>query len=372
MQTNLKPSQILELVNQNGSPLQLFSQAVFVENYKLLQANLPMVKLHFAIKSLPYLPALKAINQIGGYYDVATSGEIELLKQGNLSPETSSDKNKFIHTHPIKTLREIQIALDFGIQVFVVDNLEELKKFESFKLEGREFKLMLRIAFSNKEVSCDLSYKFGIELDEMPKILTILSYAKLKNINICGLCFHIGSGLSHSDLFVASLKKIAKLYKEIKNNELADFKVLDIGGGFPCSNQKDFSIESYCKPICEYLTKEFKDYEIWAEPGRFISASSCISIASIVGKTTKNHNGQSVNWYYLDDGLYNSLAGLIYDHGKFEVTFVKQNSKNGNKDEVNFLSILAGPTCDSIDVFGQGLMLPNLEIGDFTTSATTY
>jgi ornithine decarboxylase len=62
-------------------------------------------------------------------------------------------------------------------------------------------------------------------------------------------------------------------------------------------------------------------------------------------------------WYYLDDGLYGSYSGQLFDHAKYPVTTLRQEGEQ-------FPSVLAGPTCDSIDVIDDNIMLPELEVGD--------
>jgi ornithine decarboxylase len=62
-------------------------------------------------------------------------------------------------------------------------------------------------------------------------------------------------------------------------------------------------------------------------------------------------------WYYLDDGLYGSYSGQLFDHAKYPVESLKEGTEK-------FPSVLAGPTCDSIDVIAENLMLPQLKAGD--------
>ena len=62
-------------------------------------------------------------------------------------------------------------------------------------------------------------------------------------------------------------------------------------------------------------------------------------------------------WYYLDDGLYGSYSGQLYDHARYPV----ESLRNGGQ---RFPAVLAGPTCDSIDVIAENLMLPALKAGD--------
>jgi ornithine decarboxylase len=62
-------------------------------------------------------------------------------------------------------------------------------------------------------------------------------------------------------------------------------------------------------------------------------------------------------WYYLDDGLYGSYSGQLFDHARYPVEALRQS-------ELKLPSVLAGPTCDSIDVIAENLMLPQLKAGD--------
>ena len=62
-------------------------------------------------------------------------------------------------------------------------------------------------------------------------------------------------------------------------------------------------------------------------------------------------------WYYLDDGLYGSYSGQLYDHARYPVESLRTGG-------TLLPSVLAGPTCDSIDVIAENLMLPQLKAGD--------
>ncbi len=62
-------------------------------------------------------------------------------------------------------------------------------------------------------------------------------------------------------------------------------------------------------------------------------------------------------WYYLDDGLYGSYSGQLFDHARYPVEALREGSER-------LPSVLAGPTCDSIDVIAENLMLPQLRAGD--------
>src|SRR5437773_12287986 len=62
-------------------------------------------------------------------------------------------------------------------------------------------------------------------------------------------------------------------------------------------------------------------------------------------------------WYYLDDGLYGSYSGQVFDHARYPVEALRDG-------EERLPSVLAGPTCDSMDVIAENLMLPPLNPGE--------
>ncbi|MBL7827278.1 MAG: hypothetical protein JNJ57_11645, partial [Saprospiraceae bacterium] len=109
------------LAKAHGTPLLIFSPQAIIRQYRKLQTALPQVKHHYALKALPYEGCVQAITSCGGYFDVASIGEMEIIKQN--APEKLSTS---IYTHPIKTKQDIESALEYGIQTMVADNMEEL------------------------------------------------------------------------------------------------------------------------------------------------------------------------------------------------------------------------------------------------------
>ena len=62
-------------------------------------------------------------------------------------------------------------------------------------------------------------------------------------------------------------------------------------------------------------------------------------------------------WFYLDDGVYGSFSGQIYDHARYPLHALREGGQK-------VPAVLAGPTCDSIDVIDDQIELPLLEVGD--------
>lgn len=331
-----------ELVEQYGSPLLVLDCNVLRGRYRALQEALPGVGLFYAIKSLPERAALAALAAEGANFDIATSGEIELLRSIGADPAAT------IHTHPIKRDRDIRDALDFGCTTFVVDNIDELAKFETYRSVAQ---LLLRVSFRGKEVKSDLSRKFGCDLRDVPWMLT---QAAAMGIEVVGLSFHVGSQSANSDAHVAAVRACREFFGNTTLAGAEHLRILDIGGGFPADySGNGLDLAAFCRPINEALAVYPESVRIIAEPGRVLSAPSIRSISSVIGRARRG----DATWYYLDDGVYGAYSGQIFDHVHYPITVF------GDSKET-CCAVLAGPTCDSIDVMLEGAQLPALEIGD--------
>jgi ornithine decarboxylase len=62
-------------------------------------------------------------------------------------------------------------------------------------------------------------------------------------------------------------------------------------------------------------------------------------------------------WYYLDDGVYGSFSGQLYDHTRYPLIPL---DARGEPEP----SVLAGPTCDSVDVIAEDFPVGELCMGD--------
>jgi ornithine decarboxylase len=331
-----------ELVEHYGSPLLVLDCNVLRRQYRTLQAALPGVSLFYAIKSLPERAALAALAAEGANFDIATTGEIELLRSIGADPAAT------IHTHPIKRDRDIRDALEFGCSTFVVDNIDELAKFEKHRCSA---KILLRVSFRGTDVKSDLSRKFGCAPRDVPWLLT---QAAALGIQVVGLSFHVGSQSANSDAHVAAVRACRDFYGSTTLAGAEHLHILDIGGGFPADySGTGLDLASFCRPINEALAAYPEHVRIIAEPGRVLSAPSMRSISTVIGRARRG----DATWYYLDDGVYGAYSGQVFDHVHYPITVF-------GDAQATSMAVLAGPTCDSVDVVLEGARLPLLEIGD--------
>lgn len=337
-----EPEQVRRLVAEFGSPLLIVDCARARNQYRKLRRALPGVDLHYALKPLPHAAIVQTVLELGGWLDLATTGEVQLARRLGV------DAARCIHTHPIKRDMDIRNALDYGVRTFVADNPDEVRKFKPY---AKQVALLLRVSFRSPGAVCDLSRKFGCDPEDA---VALAGLAAGLGIDVQGFSFHVGSQAADALKHVEAIEACGRLLAEARRGKLGTLDTLDIGGGFPIEyTQRTPEIGRFCAPIRHALAQLPKRLRIIAEPGRYIAGPSALGVATVMGRAKREGHW----WYYLDDGLYGSYSGQLYDHARYPVEALRQG-------EPLLPSVLAGPTCDSIDVIAENLMLPELKAGD--------
>ena len=335
---------IRQLLNQKDltTPVLLLSRGEIGRNFDALSKALPRVKIHYAVKPNNHEAVITEVFNRGGNFDVCSAGEIDMVMKTGIDPAT------LVHSHPIKSLPEFDYAVGKGLEIFVVDNIEEIRKLKRYK---KKLKILVRYRINtNTNAVVNLQYKFGCQADDVIEFARLI---KQTGHDFYGLCFHIGSQCICPENYVTAISVAHDL---INNLDQAGFnmRMLDIGGGFPVQYAQSVpAIDEFCKPIAEALDKHIRPgINVVSEPGRYIAASPATLICSIIGKSIRDGKV----WYYLDDGLYSTFSGIVYDQCQYPVVTDIEGPQR--------LSVLAGPTCDSFDVMYDGLMIPEHNIGD--------
>ncbi len=329
---------------QLRTPMLLLSRSAIAWNYRALKKALPRVKIHYAIKPNNHQAFLDEIYRQGGSFDVCSAGEIKLVTETTgINPAT------LIHSHPIKSIEEFDFAVANGLETFVVDNADEIQKLKRYTHKKLKILIRFRIVTNTKAV-INLQYKFGCTVAD---VLPLARLIEESGHEFYGLCFHLGSQCIYNENYVKAIEAAHSLITEL---DMAGFntRLLDIGGGFPVEYIEPVpAIDEFCQPIAQALDKHIRPgISIVSEPGRFIAATPVTLVTTVVGKAWRDGKV----WYYLDDGLYSTFSGMLYDHCQYPVVC----NRSGEK----LLSVLAGPTCDSFDVLYDGLMIPEHEVGD--------
>jgi ornithine decarboxylase len=336
-------------VRDHGSPLLVLDCDRIRTQYRRLSAALPGVDLHYAMKALAHPAVIATLNDEGSFFDVSATGEIDLLAAMGIGAD------RLVHSHPIKRQGDIRDAIERGCRTFVVDNPEEMAKFVP---QGRDVSLILRVGFRSADAVVDLSRKFGCAPEDA---FDLLALGQRLQLSINGLSFHVGSQCGSSAAHVAAIDGCLALIDRARAAGHPAIRLLDLGGGFPASYTKEVAtIDRFCGPIRAALSMVPGNVRVIAEPGRYLAAPAMKGIVTVVGKARR----AGVFWYYLDDGVYGSFSGKVYDGARYPLRAITENVGPFHR------SVLAGPTCDSVDVIAEGISLPELAIGDLIVAGS--
>lgn len=328
------------LAEKYGTPLLVLSLEQIEHNYRFLAEHLPGVKLYYAVKANPDEQIVRTLASLGSCFDVASDGEMLALTEMGIASD------RMVYANPFKTHNGLAVAKRTGVNKFTFDSESEIYKMAKAVPGGS---VLLRVRVDNPKALVDLNKKFGAHPDDALRLLKI---ARTQGLDVAGLCFHVGSQSLSADAYVDAIRICRRLFNEAADEGL-NLRILDIGGGFPIpAIGTEIDIVALTKTISDNLAEHFPATEIWAEPGRFICGTAVNLITRVIG--TQQRNNQQ--WYFLDDGLYGTFSGVIFDHWDFELI----SFKAGEQIPATF----AGPSCDSLDVMFRDKLTVPLDMDD--------
>ena len=357
-----------QLAKKHGTPLLVIDHKVIRQNYLTLRKHLPRVGLYYAIKANPEPSIIKTLAPLNAGYDVASLQEYQMVID-NVPSSEKADLEAFIYDRiivantikPVETLKH----LAHHRTLMTYDNPEELRKIRKYCPDAG---LICRIKVANVGSVVELSSKFGVEPGDATDLI---AEAFDLGLTVEGVSFHVGSQCLNIDNYVNALEASAGIFSEVSSRG-HKLKLLNIGGGFPVPyDDAVVPFPELARKLRSEIDRLFpKEVEIVAEPGRFIAATAATLIAKVIGRSLRD--GKMV--YYIDDGVYNTLSGVVFDHIPYHFRSFKRGATH--------LSAVVGPTCDAFDTISTAENLPDLKVDDLlyvknigaysSASATTF
>ncbi|HXW98598.1 MAG TPA: type III PLP-dependent enzyme [Methanomicrobiales archaeon] len=344
-----------ELAAGHGTPIFVIDHAKIRENYKEFRSHLPSVQVYYAVKANSDPRIVKTLFDLGCSFDVASMPEFMLVFE-NIRDMPDKERqdwiwDKIIYANTIKPVETLE-ALDQYKPLVTFDNLEELGK---IRKHAPNAGLVLRLRVPNTGSMVELSSKFGAHPGEAVDL--ILEAFRL-GLVVEGLSFHVGSQCTNFANYVQALEISANIIKETEERADQKIRILDIGGGFPVKyNPEVKSLRTLTRKLNSEIKRLFTpDTQILAEPGRFMVANACTLVSKVIGKAVRDGK----KCYYINDGIYHTYSGQIFDHCIYPVHAFREGETQ--------ISAVFGPTCDAFDTVTLGADLPELEIGDLVYS----
>lgn len=338
----------LELMPHDGPCLVMDLDRVR-QNYEAFTRAMPDTRVFYAIKANPAPRILCLLAELGSCFDAASLNEVHMA----LAAGATADRIAFSNT--IKRERDIAAAYRLGVRQFAFDCDAELEKIARAAPGSR---VVCRLLCDGEGADWPLSKKFGCGADMAGRLL---EKAHALGLQAHGLAFHVGSQQPNPGMWDGALETCAGLFRRLGERGI-EMKMVNLGGGFPARYLRDVpQVDAYGQAITHSLKQHFGNRipETIIEPGRGLVGDAGV-IRSEILLISQKHDDDPTRWVYLDIGKFGGLAETIDESIRYPI-------RTAHDGDTLAPVVLAGPTCDSVDVMYEKDPYPlplSIEIGE--------
>lgn len=339
------------------TPCLIIDLDIIKKNYDDLRKYFPFAKIYYAVKANPDDAVVSLLSDLGSNFDVATRYELDQLLRLGVSPDRMSFGNT------IKKEKDIAYFYEKGVRLYATDSISDIDKIARAAPGSRVF---FRLLTEGLGADWPLSRKFGSHPDLARQLIkTAIRFG----IVPYGISFHPGSQQRDVGQWSTALTTASQLMAWARDDLKVEMKMINMGGGFPANYiEPTDTLGQYADDIKRFLDNSFKNEwpeEIIIEPGRSMAGDAGVIVAEIINIAKKSVH-ERYPWVFLDIGKFGGLIETLDEAIKYPICF------EGEGTAVDV--ILAGPTCDSMDILyekTQYMMPETARIGDRVFILTT-
>ena len=350
----LSGTPLAPLAAQFGSPLYVYSCAHISSQIQRLQSAFSKLNplICYAVKANMNTHVIRHVASHGVGADVVSAGELRRALAGGVSPE------KIVFAGVAKQPTELEAGLAANILQFNVESWAELEALNATAGRlGKVAPVALRV---NPDVDAQTlakittgsrGNKFGLPFDDIPTLVQQMQ--SLPHVRLEALAMHIGSQLFKMQPFNDAYKRLAELTRHLAS-EGTVLKRLDMGGGLGIPYAPDDGEGPDPVDLAAAAAEHLAPLGLptIVEPGRFVVGNSGVMIAEVVyTKDSYDHR-----FLLLNAGMNDLMRPALYE-GYHHILPLQQSTAQPVPQEI------AGPICESTDVFAKQRMLPPLEEG---------
>ncbi len=339
------------------TPCLIIDLDIIKKNYDDLVKYFPFAKIYYAVKANPDDAVVSLLAALGSSFDVATRFELDQLLRLGVSPDRMSFGNT------IKKEKDIAYFYEKGVRLYATDSITDIDKIARAAPGSKVF---FRLLTEGLGADWPLSRKFGSHPDLARQLIkTAIRFGLVPH----GISFHPGSQQRDVGQWSTALTTASQLMAWARDDLKVDMKMINMGGGFPANYvEPTDTLGQYADDIKRFLDNCFKNdwpEEIIIEPGRSMAGDAGVIVAEIINIAKKSVH-ERYPWVFLDIGKFGGLIETLDEAIKYPILF------EGEGTAVDV--ILAGPTCDSMDILyekTQYMMPETARIGDRAYILTT-
>lgn len=306
----------------------------------------------FASKAFPCTAVLSLFAQEGLWCDVASGGELHLALNAGFQAQ------RILMHGNAKSVHELQMALEAGVGLIVIDNFDEIDRLAALAAPERPQRVLMRVTpdvrgDTHEKISTgQANSKFGFSMDDVPA--AVERVRSVDGLELDGLHAHIGSQLFE----LAPFERAAAALSAI-----GTFPTWDLGGGLGVAytqEQQPPEIEDY---VCAVVRAAHANglptsARLLIEPGRSLTANAGVTLY-----TVESIKRNVSTWVAVDGGMSDNLRPMLYG----AVYEAHVASRLGGDVQC----VLAGKHCESGDVIVSQALLDDPRPGDVVVTPAT-
>ena len=361
MSNPFSPAQLWALADQFGTPLWVYDAATIRQRIAQV-SNFETIR--FAQKACSNIHILKLMREQGVKVDAVSRGEIlRALAAGYVA---GGEPSEIVFTADLFDAATLDCVVEHGVPVNAgsIDMLHQL----GARSPGHAVWLRINPGFGHghsiKTNTGGEHSKHGIWHTDLPAALDAIKQHGLK---LVGLHMHIGSGVDYSHL----QEVCGAMVNLVRTAHAAghDLHAISAGGGLSIpyrsgdpvvDTQHYHGLWDAARQQAEAIVGHKLGLEI--EPGRFLVAESGV----LLGQVRATKNAGSNHFVLVDTGFNELMRPSMY--GSYHAMSVLRRDGTQAAEQP---SVVAGPLCESGDVFTQGdggvvlpRDLPAAQVGD--------
>ena len=352
-----------DLVAQAGrTPLFVYSADLLRQRAAALRAAMPeQLALHFAVKANPYAPVLQVMSELVDGFDIASAGELALVRAAGIDPALIS------FAGPGKRDDELEAAIAAGVTLNLESEGEAERALAIAARLGTKPRLAIRVNpdFDLKGSGMKMgggAKQFGLDAERVPALVR-----KVVEAGAEWRGFHIfaGSQALDAEAIIETQAQTLKLAARLAGESGVPLPRCNLGGGFGIPyfpGDKPLDIQAIGRALKEqfdHLPAVLSETRFCIELGRYLVGEAGVYLTRIVDRKVSH----SEVFLIVDGGLHHQLAAS----GNFG-TVVRRNYPvaiaNRFDSPVEEEASVVGCLCTPLDRLADKAGFPHADVGD--------
>jgi diaminopimelate decarboxylase len=290
---------------------------------------------------------------LGSGFDIVSEGELRRVLEAGGNPRN------VVFSGVAKSRSELAFALEKGVSSINIESGAELDRVQEVAASlGKTASIAVRVnpdvdPQTHPYISTGMeNAKFGVTMEAAYSVYQ--RAARMPNIEIHGIAYHIGSQITKTSPFTDALAIVLNMVERLADDGI-QIQQLDLGGGLGIDYQGETPppAHEYIQSMVDGVKARGLNLPIAIEPGRYIAGNAGVLLTTV---EYLKHN-TSKSFAIVDAGMNDLLRPSLYQAYHAITPVLQEPKAKQHRFDV------VGPVCESADVFGENRLL-NVEATD--------